>query len=134
MNNKIITAVNVIIINKDKKVLIAKRKPDQPMPDKWEFPGGKLEEGETLDECAYREIQEELAIDIELDKYLGFEDVDYKGQIFSMHLYTAFKSDEEQVIILHEHVEAKWVNTNELSSYDMPATTLSLLQKQNFNF
>ena len=131
MTKKAITAVNVIIINKDNKVLIAKRKPNQPMPDKWEFPGGKLEEDETLKECAHREIQEEIELDIVLDEYLGFEDIDYKGQVFSMHLYTARKLDENQVIVLNEHVECLWVELSELNSYDMPATTLSLVQ--NFN-
>jgi len=129
MKNKIKTAVGIIIINNEKKLLIAKRKPDKPMPNKWEFPGGKLEKNESLPECGIREIKEELDIDIKIDKYLGFEDLKYKEKKFCLHFYTAQKVDETQLIKLYEHLEYKWVDISELIKYDFPAKELSVIDK-----
>jgi len=50
------------IIEKDGKILIARRKPETNLAGKWEFPGGKLEQGETPEECLYREILENLEL------------------------------------------------------------------------
>ncbi|PHS57483.1 MAG: 8-oxo-dGTP diphosphatase MutT [Sulfurimonas sp.] len=124
MKNKVIIAVNIIIINKDKKVLIAKRPADKPMPNKWEFPGGKLEENESLEECGLREIKEELELDVIIDKYLGYDELTYKGQDFLLHIYTAHKADENQILKLNEHTDSKWVDVNELNNFDMPAKDL----------
>ena len=72
MKNKKIIAVNVAIINQQNKVLIAKRPADKPMPNKWEFPGGKIEHGETPEECLTRELKEEFDIDVTIGEgYFG---------------------------------------------------------------
>lgn len=129
MEIKVVIAVGVAIINKDKKVLIAKRKSDQPMPYKWEFPGGKLEENETLQECGKREIKEELSLDIKINKYLGFEDIHYKNKDFCLHLYSAELIDEDQLFVLHEHTDAVWVDCNEFDKYDFPASRLEFINE-----
>ena len=129
MKDKVIVAVGVAIINKDKKVLIAKRKPDKPMPDKWEFPGGKLEKNETLQECGIREIKEELSLDIKINEYLGFENIHYKDKDFCLHLYSAELIDEKQNFVLHEHTDAVWVDCNEFDRYDFPASKLEFINK-----
>ena len=129
MKKKAIEAVNVVIINKDKKVLIAKRKPDKPMPNKWEFPGGKLEENETLRECGVREIKEELEIDVAIDEYVGYEDLEFDEKNFRLHIYTARKIDEKQELRLNEHTESAWVLIEELANYDFPAMDLPFMKK-----
>ena len=129
MNDKITTAVGIAIINNERKLLIAKRKPDKPMPNKWEFPGGKLEENESLQECGIREIKEELDIDIKIDEYLGFEDLKYKEKKFCLHFYTAHKIDETQFVKLYEHTEYKWVDISELIKYDFHAIEFSVINK-----
>lgn len=129
MKDKITVAVGVVIIDNEKKLLIAKRKPDKPMPNKWEFPGGKLEENESLQECGIREIKEELDIDIKIDGYLGFEDLIHKERKFCLHFYTARKVDESQLVKLYEHTEYKWVDISELIKYDFPAIDLSVINK-----
>jgi len=131
MNNKVITAVNVVIINKDKKVLIAKRPSDKPMPNKWEFPGGKLEDGETLEECGIREIKEELELDVVLDKYLGFDELRYKEKDFLLHMYTAYKIDEKQKLVLNEHTESKWIDLADVEKFDMPVKDLKFIKLLN---
>ncbi|GAB6157839.1 hypothetical protein JCM39194_10390 [Desulfotomaculum varum] len=59
--------VTAAIIINDGKVLIAKRAENQKLAGKWEFPGGKIESGETPEECLIREINEELGINIEVN-------------------------------------------------------------------
>jgi len=128
MNNHTVVAVGVAIINKNGEVLIAKRTPDKPMPNIWEFPGGKLEVDETLEECGIREIKEELELDIAMDKYLGYEDLKYEGKDFCLHLYTAYLKDEVQELRLNEHTEAKWVAFADFNEYDFPASKLSFVK------
>ena len=128
MKNRVINAVGVVIVEENKKVLIAKRKPDKPMPNKWEFPGGKLEENETLQECAIREIKEELDLDVVIDEYLGYEDLEYASQSFCLHIYTAHKINEGQKLQLNEHTDSAWVEFSELVNYDFPAIDLPCLK------
>ncbi|MBN1288213.1 MAG: (deoxy)nucleoside triphosphate pyrophosphohydrolase [Actinobacteria bacterium] len=56
------TIVAAAVISRDGRVLIARRKDDDRHPGKWEFPGGKVEEGESPEECVVREIAEEMGI------------------------------------------------------------------------
>lgn len=63
--------VTAAIITKHNKVLIAPRAPEDKLAGKWEFPGGKTEHGETLQECLKREIREELDVDIEVLDFFG---------------------------------------------------------------
>ncbi len=128
MKKEMIEAVNVVIINKDKKALIAKRKPDKPMPNKWEFPGGKLEKNETLQECGVREIKEELDLDIEIDSYLGVEKLTHDTKRYNLHFYTAHKIDETQELKLYEHTESAWIGMKDLNNYDLPAKELGTIQ------
>ncbi len=77
------------IIRKDGKILIAQRKKDSWMePNKWEFPGGKLEANETYEECLIREIHEELGITICIDR------------LFMETSHTYMKADEEFPVTL----------------------------------
>lgn len=129
MNDHVIVAVGVAIINTKSKVLIAKRSSDKPMPNKWEFPGGKLEVNETLEECGIREIKEELDLDIGMDEYLGYEEIKYEGKVFCLHLYAAHLKDEGQEPRLNEHTEAKWVSFSDFNEHDFPANKLSFIKE-----
>ena len=62
--------VTAAVIERNGKILIAKRKRSQKLGGKWEFPGGKLEPGETPEECLKRELLEELGIEAVIDHYL----------------------------------------------------------------
>ena len=65
------TKVTAAIIIKDRKVLIAKRKSTGRLPCLWEFPGGKIEPGESPEQCLKRELLEEFEIDVHIGDYLG---------------------------------------------------------------
>lgn len=129
MKDQLIIAVSVAIINQDKKVLIAKRPEDKPMPNKWEFPGGKLEKNESLEVCGAREIKEELDLDITVQEYLGYEDIVYKEKVFCLHLYAAVQKDLSQEIKLNEHDEVQWVGIEDFHKYDFPASKLPFIKQ-----
>jgi len=63
--------VTAAIIIHGNKLLIAQRKPTDKLPNKWEFPGGKVEDGESFEECLTREMQEEFSIDVTVGNFIG---------------------------------------------------------------
>ena len=63
--------VTAAILNYNERLLIAQRKATGKLPNKWEFPGGKVESGETPEDCLKREMEEEFSIDVSVGEYLG---------------------------------------------------------------
>ncbi len=115
------------IIIKDNKFLIAQRSKKDEFYDKWEFPGGKMELGETEQECLKRELFEELGIEAEIGEYLCSSYFEYKGIPMEMHAYyvTSFSNE----LILYEHKQIKWVEKNELLLYDVPNPDMPIIAK-----
>ncbi|MCU0553599.1 MAG: NUDIX domain-containing protein, partial [Syntrophales bacterium] len=64
------TAVTAAVMEKDGRILIARRKRGDRMADKWEFPGGKIEKGETPEACLRREMREEFGIDVAVGSFV----------------------------------------------------------------
>lgn len=77
-NSRFINVAVGCLINKKQEILIAKRAQDKLFSEKWEFPGGKLEQGETYKEALFRELQEELDIDLKISTFLLAKTIDYK--------------------------------------------------------
>ncbi len=126
-NKKLIAAA---IIERDGKVLIAQRAKNDSLLGKWEFPGGKVETGETLEECLRRELLEELGIRAEVGQYVCTSSFSYKDTQYDMCMFKVPSFQGE--IKLNEHSAIAWVTPNELSNYDMPEPDLPvvvLLQK-----
>ena len=89
--------------------------------DGWEFPGGKVEPGETPQEALVREIREELAADIEVGDLLTTVEYDYPGFHLSMDCFRASLPSGAHMTLL-EHEAAKWLSVSELDSVDwLPA-------------
>lgn len=86
----------------------------------WEFPGGKIEPGERPEDALQREIQEELGIDITINRFLCTTDYDYPSFHLTMHCYLCeIKSGE---IELREHKSARWLTAETLDSVEwLPA-------------
>ena len=81
--------------------------------DWWEFPGGKIEPGESPEEALQREIREELAIDIAIGRLLTTVDYDYPDFHLTMHSYLCHLKDDIQPHLL-EHEAARWLGKSEL--------------------
>ena len=86
----------------------------------WEFPGGKIEPGESSEDALKREIQEELGIDITIDEFLCTTNYDYPSFHLTMHCYIC--SIEAGEIVLREHKSSRWLRPEELGSVEwLPA-------------
>ena len=119
--------VTAAIILKDNKVLIAQRAPDDKLAGKWEFPGGKIEPGETPQECLKREIREELDVDIEVADFFGESIYAYQsGTIKLMAFWCKWISGD---FTLKVHSQIAWVNHNELDLYDFAPADIPLVDK-----
>ena len=93
----------------------------------WEFPGGKLEVGETLQQALIREIQEELAVKVEIGELIETIEYDYPTFHLSMDCFWCVVVDGE--IILKEAEAARWFDKDELYSVDWLPADIALIAK-----
>ena len=124
-----LTNVTAAIIRKNGRILIARRGPASFMSGKWEFPGGKVEEGESLEDCLKREILEELGIDILVGKPFHAVLYDYpeKGTV-RLHSFLCSLSGGEPKAG-HSHSNFMWVTASELKEYDFAPADISIVEK-----
>ena len=101
------------IIRKGDKIFATQRGYGE-WKDWWEFPGGKMEAGETPEEALVREIREELSAEISVVEYLCTVEYDYPGFHLTMHCYLC--SLVTEALHLNEHEAAKWLEKDELDS------------------
>ena len=94
---------------------------------KWEFPGGMLEAGETSQQALIREIQEELAVKIEVGELIDTIEYDYPTFHLSMDCFLCVVVDGE--IILKEAEAARWLDKDELYSVDWLPADIALIEK-----
>jgi 8-oxo-dGTP diphosphatase len=109
--------VTCAIIDIEGEVLCAQRSKDMDLPLKWELPGGKIEEGETAQECLVREIKEELGIHISVGEQLPAFQHKYPN-LKTIELLPFICKIKNGRIILKEHQQVKWLGKNELLSLD----------------
>ena len=112
------------IISSDGKLLIAQRGPGMHFEGKWEFPGGKVEEGEDFKTALKREIMEELELDISVGDKVHSWTYSYD---FGAVNFTAYKANVcGGKLKMLEHMDAKWVNVAELKNYELVPADLEL--------
>ncbi len=120
------------VIHQDHRILATQRGYGE-FKDGWEFPGGKIEEGETPEVALIRELKEELTITVKPEKLLTVVEYDYPNFHLSMHCFLS--SIEQGEINLLEHEAMKWLSHNELDSVAwLPADhgLIELLKKESF--
>jgi 8-oxo-dGTP diphosphatase len=108
------------LIDADKRVLIAKRPAGKPMAGLWEFPGGKIEAGETPEDTVIRELYEELSVKVTKPCLapLTFTSHDYLEFHILLSLFVCRRWEGTPVPL--EAQEIKWVRANRLRDYPMP--------------
>ena len=117
---KLVLVAAVALVDSDGRVLIAQRPEGKPLAGLWEFPGGKVEAGETPEHALIRELDEELGIAVTEAGLAPF--------VFASHGYDSFHllmplylcRRWEGIPTPHEHTAIKWVKPAGLSGYPMP--------------
>ncbi len=120
MNKKTIKTVVAAIIKKDQSIFAAMRSENGFMLNKWEFPGGKVEAGESDEEALSRELLEELGVHIYDICYFDHVEYEYENFVLKMNAYTC-KTDDS-IDVLNVHKKAGFFNKTELEELDfLPA-------------
>ena len=125
MEEKKIIEVVAAVIVKDNTILATQRGYGE-FKNKWEFPGGKIQDGETNEEALKREIKEELNADIEVNTYLTTVDYDYPTFHLIMHTYICTLINDIEFVYHNEkeleHDNMIWLEKNDLENLDwLPA-------------
>jgi 8-oxo-dGTP diphosphatase len=118
--------VSAGLIRSNGRVLITKRPTGSHLSGFWEFPGGKREDGENLEECLVREIREELGVSVRVERFLSRVDHEYGGFSISLHLFLCSEPQGEPVPLGCESLA--WVHPEELIRYPMPPADEQLIR------
>jgi len=131
--NDMITRVTAAILVKNDRVLVAQRMYTGKLAGKWEFPGGKIEHGETIEQALVREIQEELDAPIMVSRvYPGYL-FEYKN--LKAEFIPVSGSIAPREITLLEHDECKFIELGEIGNYEISPYdngAISLLNSKRF--
>ncbi|MBH1941049.1 (deoxy)nucleoside triphosphate pyrophosphohydrolase [Mobilitalea sibirica] len=117
----------VAAIIKDGDKILATQRGYGEFAGSWEFPGGKMEEGESREAALCREIKEELEVDIEVDDFLLTVEYDYPNFHLTMHCY--FCHVVEGVINFVEHSSGRWLKKGELDTLKWLPADLDVVEK-----
>jgi len=117
--------VTCAIIERDGLVMAAQRSATMSLPLKWEFPGGKIDPGESPEECLRRELVEELGIQVAVGKSLPPSTHHYPT--FTVTLYPYVCTITAGEIVIHEHASIVWLPLDELHSLDWAEADLPVI-------
>ena len=119
--------VSAAIIIEDGKVLLARRAKGEKLAGYWEFPGGKREEDETIDECLVREIREELSLDIEVVGEFDTSDYEYPGG--QIRLIGLLAEIQNGVISKTVHDLVEWIDISSVLDYQLAPADIPLAER-----
>ena len=107
-----------VVINEMGKVLVSRREKDVHMPEVWEFPGGKLETGESFKQALRREIQEETGVEVKrCNKIVDFN-FSYDDRHLHFQVFTVYARSEQ--VSVNEKQKIMWLDQHDLSSMEFP--------------
>ncbi len=122
---KTVKVAAAVIIHGDK--IFATQRGYGEFKDGWEFPGGKIEEGETSDQALVREIREELDTEIEVGDLIDTVEYDYPTFHLSMDCF--FCTVKSGNLVLKEHEAARWLTKEEFDSVEWLPADIGLIEK-----
>lgn len=123
--------VAAAIIIDDGKIFATQRAHGE-FKDGWEFPGGKIEQGETPQQAARREVMEELDTEIEVGEL--FDTVEYDYPSFHLTMYCFLCTVKSGDLVLKEHQAAKWLTRETLDSVEWLPADIDLIEKLKTDF
>ena len=115
------------VIRADGKILITQRPDDVHLAGLWEFPGGKVQAGETLERALVREIREELGIKIRVNDEFFTVDHDYPGKSVRLHFFNCTIADGEPEAL--GVADLRWVAAADLFQFEFPPADSALIAK-----
>jgi 8-oxo-dGTP diphosphatase len=122
-----IIRVTAAILVKDRKVLLARRRAGGHQPNRWEFPGGKIEPGESPRQCLRRELSEEFSIETTVGEFLCSSLYRYDfGMIELMAFRVVWTGGW---MALREHRAVRWASPETLSGYDFSPADIPIAEK-----
>ncbi|MDQ0300618.1 8-oxo-dGTP diphosphatase [Salibacterium salarium] len=123
---KNIHVVGAVIVE-NQKILCAQRGNSKSLPFKWEFPGGKIEEGESPQKALKREIEEEMHCTIEIGEQIDHTVYEYDFGI--VHLTTFYCTVIDREPVLTEHAAIKWMSPSQLHTLDWAPADIPAIEK-----
>lgn len=124
---RVVAAITKAVNENGETIIFATQRGYGDLKGGWEFPGGKIENGETPQEALIREIKEELEIDISVGELIDTIEYDYPTFHLSMDCFwTEIVSGD---LVLREHAAAKWLTKEELDSVDWLPADITLIEK-----
>lgn len=116
-----------LIFNNNREVLIAKRLEPERLAGLWEFPGGKIEEEESPQECLKREIKEEFGLEIELHEKIITTQHKYDFGEFEFHVFQARRKNGK--VEAKEHGGIEWIKKEEIENYNLAPADRKIIEK-----
>jgi 8-oxo-dGTP diphosphatase len=123
----VVLVAAVALVDADGRVLIAQRPEGKAMAGLWEFPGGKVEPGETPEAALIRELKEELGIDITAACLAPFTFASHTYERFHLLMPLYVCRRWQGAPVAHEHTALKWVRPLKLADYPMPPADVPLV-------
>jgi 8-oxo-dGTP diphosphatase len=128
---KAIEVVAAVMYNQENQILIARRKREKSQGGKWEFPGGKVEEGESHQLALERELMEELNVVGKAGQLIGHNTHHYPNKKITLYAYkTEFISGEFKLI---DHDQIEWISAECLSKYDLAEADIPIAKLCSLN-
>ena len=124
LTNRII--VVAAVIERDARILVTRRLPGTHLAGYWEFPGGKLEAGETHDDCLLRELREELGTEIKVGSKLHTSCFTYPDRAIELHFYCCTALTEPRPVLGQE---MRWVSRSKLAQLRLPPADIELVRR-----
>ena len=125
----IIPVVAAVIRDAQNKILISRRPPQTHLGGMWEFPGGKINDGETSQQALKREIHEELGVDVEVRELLWEKTFTYPEKTIHIFFFACALNSPPEKIRAIQVANFKWASVNEFDRFQFPPADAAFIKR-----